>query len=313
MKLSTIIEEARKATTVYIVGHIHPDGDCVGTTLAMVQLLENAGVKAKVLLEEKPENFNHLPMEDYVLTQCPEDGDLLISMDASDVQRLGDFGVLVERMTTINIDHHISNTHFGAMNYVDAKASSTAEMLYYMVDDKSLLNKAVAEALYTGIIYDTGAFKHTNTTPATHRAAADLIGYGIDFNNMVSRMFFEKPIQTYKAQSVAYDRLALVIDEQIAVSWLTQEDYDRLGITTAHTSSIVQHLSDIKGVAGAAFFYPAAEGHYKASLRSSSDLDVCKVATTFGGGGHIKASGATLEGDVESCMKAVIDEMAKQL
>jgi len=237
----------------------------------------------------------------------------LISLDASDVERLGDFSKLVGDVRTINIDHHISNTNFGDINFVDAEASSTAEMVYYMIDDKSLLTKSIAEALYMGIIYDTGAFKHTNTQPSTHAAAGDLIGYGIDFNAMVNRMFYEKPFKAYKAQALAFDRLKLELEDKVALSWLAFEDYERLNITKAHTDSIVQLLNDIQETEVAVFFCGVDEATFKVSLRSSGHVNVNAVASVFGGGGHVKASGATLTGDIDTCMEAVLAEIQKQL
>lgn len=313
MKLSQIVEKAKTYKHIYLSGHIHPDGDCVGATMAMVQLLENAGVQAKVLLMDQPEVYDYLPMATYAQTECPEEIDLLITLDASDVERLGDYGPLVGQVETINIDHHISNTEFAHINYVNGEASSTCEMLYYMNDHPEWMNKSIAEALYTGIIYDTGAFKHTNTAPSTHMAAAALIGYGINFNWIVSRLFYEKPFKAYKAQSLAYDRLRLMVKDQVAVSWLGPEDFQRLDLSKEHVDSIVQFMADISGLQVAVFFYSLTPGTYKISLRSRGHVDVSAVAGTFGGGGHIKASGASCQGDIESCIKAVVDEIEKQL
>lgn len=313
MKLSQIIEKAKDYKNIYLSGHIHPDGDCVGATMAMVQLLENAGIQAKVLLMEQPEVYNYLPMTTYVQKECPTDVDLLITLDASDVERLGDYGSLVGQVETINIDHHISNTEFGHINYVDGQASSTCEMIYYMVDNSEWMSKSVAEALYTGIIYDTGAFKHTNTQPSTHMAVAELLKYGIDFNWIVSRLFYEKPFKAYKAQSLAYDRLKLMANEQVAVSWLASEDFERLELAKEHVDSIVQFMADISGIQVAAFFYSVKKGTYKISLRSRGHVDVSKVAGAFNGGGHIKASGGSFDGEIDACIKAVVSEIEKQL
>lgn len=313
MKLSQIVEKAKNYNHIYLSGHINPDGDCIGATIAMVQLLENAGVNTKVLLMEQPDMFDYLPMQNYVQSEVPEDADLLITLDASDVERLGDFGKLVGKVETINIDHHISNTEYGHINYVDGEASSTCEMVYHMIDHPEWLNKSIAEALYTGIVYDTGAFKHSNTKPSTHVAVAELIKYGIDFTWIVSRIFYEKPFKAYKAQSLAYDRLRLEINDQVAVSWLNYEDFIELGIVKNHIESIVQLMNDMQGIEAAVFFYAVDPGTYKMSLRSKGDVDVCKVASAFGGGGHIKASGASFKGSIDECIEAVLGELSKQL
>lgn len=313
MKLSQLLEKARSYGHVYLAGHIHPDGDCVGATLALVQLMENAGVKAKVLLMEKPEIYRYLPMDIYVQTEVPEAIDFFITLDSSDPERLGAFSGLVHKVPTVNIDHHISNTIYGETNYVDGNASSTCEMIYYMIDDMSWVNKAIAEALYTGMVYDTGGFKHTNTKPSTLMAAAELLKYEIDFNSILNRLFYDKPFKTFKAKSLAFDRLRLELDGRVAVSWLTADDFIQLDIVKEHVDSIVQHMNDIRGLEVAVFFYAVDQDKYKVSLRSKGHVDVCVVARAFGGGGHVKASGASFEGSVETCITAVLNEVKKQL
>jgi len=313
MKLSQLVEKTKKYNHIYLSGHISPDGDCIGATIAMVQLLENAGVSAKVLLMEQPDMYDYLPMKKYVQSEVPEDADLLIALDASDIERLGDFSKLVGHVELVNIDHHISNTEYGQVNYVDAEASSTCEMVYQMIDRPEWMNKSIAEALYTGIVYDTGAFKHSNTKPSTHIAVAELIKYGIDFTWIVSRIFYEKPFKAYKAQSLAYDRLRLELNGKVAISWLDYEDFNNLGIVKDHTESIVQFMNDIQGIEAAVFFYAVDAATFKVSLRSKGDIDVCKVASAFGGGGHIKASGASFAGTIEACIEAVLSELKKQI
>ncbi len=314
MTLTQLLDIAKVHKNIYIAGHIHPDGDCVGATMAMVQLFENAGVAAKVLLMESPEGYSHLGLDQYVQHEVPEEIDLFISLDASDVERLGDFGPLVEKaVMSVNIDHHVSNTRFAKENFVDDVASSTCEMVFNMIDQEGLMNKSIAEALYTGIIYDTGAFKHSNTKPSTHMAAAELITYGIDYTWMTNKMFFEKPIKSFKAHGRAYDRLETYLDDQVVVSYLTLSDFEELNISKSHTESIVQFMNEVEGIQVAMFFYATDAETYKISLRSKGKVDVCQVAGVFGGGGHIKASGASYTGTVEEAIPAVLKEIEKQL
>lgn len=191
MKLSELIKISRNYNRIYLVGHEHPDGDCIGATLGLAMLLEKCDVSCRVLLKDPPTGYNHLPVDEWVDETIPEEIDLLISLDTGDLERLGIFAVLSARAKeVINIDHHASNTHFGDINFVDEYASSTSEMVYNMIDIDGILNKEIAKALYTGIIYDTGAFKHSNTKPSTHHAAADLIRFGIDYTSMINKMFF---------------------------------------------------------------------------------------------------------------------------
>lgn len=314
MKLSELVEIAKNYNSVHIAGHEHPDGDCIGATLGLAMLLECCGVSARVLLKGTPEGYNNLPVDEWIDEEIPEEVELFISLDTGDAQRLGQFEECTSKAKeVINIDHHASNSHFGDINVVDEYASSTSEMIYHMVDIDGVMNKAIAEALYTGIIYDTGAFKHSNTKPSTHHAAADLIRFGIDFTSMINKMFFEKPYKSMKAQGLAYARLMMLEDEKVAVSYLNNEDFEALDITKAHTESIVQYMNEIKGVEAAVFFYALDDSTYKISLRSKGQVDVCAVAQKFGGGGHIKASGARFEGTIEDAVDAVVEAIALQL
>lgn len=314
MKLSTLAALARNHEQVHIIGHTHPDGDCVGATLGMVMLLAKEDVEATVLLEEKPESYQHLPMERYIQTEKPDQVEMIITMDASSPDRLGDFEELLEQASlVVNIDHHASNTMFGDENHVVTDASSTAEMVYYMMDDVSFLDKEIAEALYTGIIYDTGGFKHSNVKESTHLAAAKLVTMGIDFTGMMNRMFFEQPLQSFKAQGLAFARLALLLDEKVAVSYLSFDDFQELGLKKSHTERIVQLMNEVKGVEVAIFFYALDETTYKISFRSKGEVDVCALAGRFGGGGHVKAAGASFTGTIEEAIDEVMEALMDQM
>lgn len=314
MKLLDIVTIAKKYNKVHLIGHTNPDGDCIGATLGLSMLLEKCHIPNRVLLLEPSTSYSYLPISTLVDQEVPEEVELLIALDCGDVTRLGPFSELLNKATeVINIDHHISNTEFGDINFVDGEASSTCEMIYFMVEDKDLFDKAIAEALYTGIVYDTGVFKHSNTKPSTHHAAAGLIEYAIDYTWIINKMYFEKPLKTMKAQGLAYAHLMTFEDEHIVVSYLTLEDFKRLDITKENTSSIVQYMNEISGMSVAIFIYQIEEEVFKISLRSKGDVDVCKVAQTFGGGGHIKASGASFEGTLEDAIESIVEAVALQL
>lgn len=314
MKLSELKQIASKYNDIYITGHENPDGDCIGAAVGLAKILEQCGIATRVLLKDAPSGYSHLGTSEWIDEVIPESVDLLIALDTGDMERLGDFAVLTARAKeVINIDHHSSNTRFGDINVVNENASSTSEMIYSMVDVDGVINKEIAEALYTGIIYDTGGFKHSNTSPSTHHAAADLIRFGIDFTWMLNKMFFEKPFKAMKAQGLAYARLVLLEDEKVAVSFLNYEDFEKLEITKAHTESIVQYMNEIEGIEVAAFFYALDESTYKISLRSKGEVDVCEVAKKFDGGGHIKAAGARYDGTIEEAIDAVVEVIALQL
>jgi len=314
MKLTELIEEIKAYQYIYLVGHTHPDGDCIGATLSLALLLEVHQINTKVLLLEPPESYNYLPIKKWVEEKVPEKIDVLISMDASDPERLGIFRPLIkEAKKVINIDHHASNTLFGDINHVNVTASSTAEMVYQMIEQKELITQDIAKALYTGIVYDTGGFKHSNTKPSTLKAAAELIQHDIDFTWILNHLFYEKPLKALQAQGLAYSRLETYAKGQVVMSYITAQDFKTLEIAKVHTESIVHFMNEVKGVTVAVFFYGLTDTRYKISLRSKGSMDVCKVAGAFGGGGHIKASGASYDGSIEDAKKDVLKEIIKQL
>jgi len=314
MKLSTLVDIARNYKNICLLGHIHPDGDCVGATLGLAMLLEKHNIPSTVLLKDLPSQYDFLPIQGYVRDHMDDPVDLIISMDASDPERLGSFSqLLADGKKVINIDHHISNTMFGDHNYVDAEASSTSEMVFQMVEDFSVMDVDIAKALYTGILFDTGGFKHSNTKPSTHLAAAKLISYGFDFSALIHKLFDEKPLKAFKAQGLAFERARTYKNEQILVCYLNMEDYANFGIEKSDTESIVHYMNNVEGVEVAVFLYAIDDDTYKISLRSKGTVDVCKVAMNFGGGGHQKASGASIKAPLEDAILAVTNAISLQL
>ena len=314
MKLSTLVDIARNYKNICLLGHIHPDGDCVGATLGLAMLLEKHNIPSTVLLKDLPSQYNFLPIQGYVKDYMDDPVDLIISLDASDPERLGSFAqLLADGKKVINIDHHISNTMFGDYNYVDAEASSTSEMVFQMVEDFSVMDIDIAKALYTGILFDTGGFKHSNTKPSTHLAAAKLISYGFDFSALIHKLFDEKPLKAFKAQGLAFERARTYKNEQILVCYLNIEDYANFGIEKSDTESIVHYMNNVEGVEVAVFLYAIDDDTYKISLRSKGIVDVCKVAMNFGGGGHQKASGASIKAPLEDAILAVTNAISLQL
>jgi phosphoesterase RecJ-like protein len=314
MKLSTLVDIARDYKNICLLGHIHPDGDCVGATIGLAMLLEKYHITSTVLLKDLPNQYDFLPITRYVSDHMDEPVDLIISLDASDPERLGSFEQLLTLgKKVINIDHHMSNTMFGDYNYVDVEASSTSEMVFQMVEDFSVMDINIAKALYTGILFDTGGFKHSNTKPSTHLAAAKLISYGFDFSELIHKLFDMKPLKAFKAQGLAFERARTYMNEKILVCYLNMEDYSNFGIEKSDTESIVHYMNNVEGVEVAVFFYAIDADTYKISLRSKGSVDVCKVAMDFGGGGHQKASGASIKAPLEDAILVVTNAISLQL
>lgn len=314
MLLKDIEVLASHSEEIYLLGHVNPDGDCVGATLALAMLLNKRGFQTKILLKDIPSTYNFLPLSDWVTDKEPNKMDLMIVLDCGDVTRLGDFQPLVEKAKiVVNIDHHISNTQFGDYNHVASSASSTSEIIYDMIEDQDLLDIDIAMALYTGIIYDTGVFKHSNTTEHTHVIAGKLIAYGFDFTEIINRLFAYKSLIGLKAQSKAIENIQVFGLDKIAVTYLTRNEIQALNATKKHTESIVQMMNEIENIECSVFIYETDLNEHKVSLRSKGHVDVCEVAKRFGGGGHVKASGFSLEGHLSTVIQKIVSVINEQL
>ncbi len=313
MKISELIKKAKEFNSIYITGHVNPDGDCIGATLALALLFKNAGIKAKVYLTEIVDTYSYIGADDFITTEAPKETDLLILLDVSGFDRIGKIGKLAESAYAVIIDHHINDNPKGNENYIDPGMSSACEFLYSMIDDFSLVDKQVATALCTGMVYDTAAFKHSNTKKSTLMACANLLDYGVDLEYVVNKVMYEKPFLSFKAESIAFERLYLTLNEQIAVTYLLFEDFKKYKLKKEHTERIVGYISDIKGIKGAIFLYPVSRDMYKVSLRSKGYVNMSEVAAVFGGGGHKNASGASIVGNLDKCIEDVLDEIRMQL
>lgn len=314
MNFDTILELSRSLDPVYIAGHTNPDGDCIGATLSMAMLLEKSGIQAKVLLKDIPNTYHYLPTNPYVSEKIPKEVGLLIVMDCGSLDRLGDFEECALRAAAIvNIDHHPSNTNFGSYNHVNHLASSTSELLFEMLPDESLLDQKIAMSIYTGIVYDTGVFKHSCTTERTHQIAGRLIRYGFDFSDIIEKIFHYKTYSSLKTLSKAIDNIQEFENGKWVISYLTDSEINALNTSKKQTEGVVQILNEIKGVEVAAFLYEMEPHAFKVSLRSKGGIDVCMVAKTFGGGGHIKASGCSINGSLSEVIQKLLETYHTQI
>ncbi len=313
MKIQELVNVCRN-NNIIISGHISPDGDCVGACYALAAILHKKGINAKIAMKDIPGTFDYLVEgRTYVVEEGIKSPDVFIALDCGDKERLGPNGVLFDQATlTVNIDHHISNNQFADYNHV-VEASSTCEIIYDMLNDESLLDKAISEALYTGIVYDTGAFKHCNTTRRTHEIAGVLIQYDLDFTEIINGMYYYKSYKAFKALGLAIANAKMYQEDAIIIATLTLEELKVYDCQKKDTDGIVQMLNEVTESKCAVFIIQVSEDNYKVSLRSSSHIDVCKVAKTFGGGGHIKASGCTISGTINQVKEQLIAAITKQL
>lgn len=195
----------------------------------------------------------------------------------------------------INIDHHVSNSGCGDVNYVIPEASSTSELIYNLIDGEEL-DGEIAKALYIGIIHDTGVFQYSNTSPETLQAAARLISFGFDFSRLIEETFYEKTYLQTQILGRALLESIRFMDGKCVVSVLDKKTMEFYGASSQDLEGIVSQLRSIKGVECAVFMYQTGVLEYKVSMRSGGRINVSRIASYFGGGGHVRAAGCTMNG-----------------
>ena len=312
-KLETMIDQAGK---IVILGHVNPDGDCVGSCLAVYNYIKewDSTKAVTVRLERAPSKFSYLSGFDAIETEAGEETyDLCICLDSSDEERLGDFKSCFDRSAkTICIDHHITNRGYAKENVIDGHASSACEVVYGQLDE-SRISKRVAECIYTGIIHDTGVFKYSNTSRKTMEIAGKMMEKGIDFGTIIDGSFYKKTYVQNQIMGRALLESITFLDGKAIFSALRQSDLDFYGVTGKDLDGIIDQLRLTEGVEVAIFLYETGPQQYKVSLRSQKIVDVSQVAFYFGGGGHVRAAGCTMSGSIHDVINNLSLHIAKQL
>ena len=321
-----------QVSTVAIGGHLNPDGDATGSCMALYLYLSEyyPDIQVDVYLENVQTPYLFLKEIDKVKGDIDSSKkyDLFVALDCGDKERLGFLTPLFDNAKkTFNIDHHISNQGFADDNYVKPQASSTAELVYELIAydrasqqeadsskrDSYVPSQAVAEAIYLGIVHDTGVFRYPSTSPQTMEIAANLIRAGINGPKIIDETYFEKTFAQTKILGRAIDKARLYLDNVCIASIITQEDINEFGLTTHDLDGIINILKGTAGCHIAIFMYQLDKDKYKVSLRSNEQYNVNIIAAYFGGGGHIRAAGLTLEGkQPEEILTALFNEIRKQ-
>jgi phosphoesterase RecJ-like protein len=306
---------------VVLSTHMNADGDGCGSETALARLLAQRGLESKIV---NPTPWPSL--FDFLLggaaLDATENGaaaltniDLLVVVDISDVKRLGNLTETVRRLTVpkIVIDHHVaSDDPAGSIVLADTTACATGELVYDLACELDLeITPEIARSLYAAILTDTGAFRYSNTTPRSHAIAAELLSRGVDPEEMYQRVYASAPAG--RVRLLAEVLSSLGVDEGCGVSWLTMAagSLERHGVRSEDLDGIVEHARSIAGTRMAIFFRDLGYGKVKISFRSTGDVDVNRFARTFGGGGHVKASGALVAGTLDEVRDRVVSD-AKQ-
>lgn len=324
-----IAAQCKDANLIGITGHVNPDGDCVASTMAMWQFLKKCfpDKEIYVLLEEPAPIFAFirgvseiLVMDDKAPLSEEQKNltfDLMIVIDTV-LDRTGNAYAYIERAgKVINIDHHISNPGQGDVSVIDTSAAASAQIVYELITCtpgyKAMMDKELAQTLYTGIIHDCGVMQYSNTSPKTLRIVADLVEYGFDFSKLIDETFYERTqVQSRITGKALYDA-RLILDGRAVVSLIDLKTMGEMGAQKKDLTGIVNQLRYIKDVEVAIFIYETKHNVYKVSLRSCGGVDVARICGRFGGGGHVRAAGCTMEGDYKDIVQKISEQIAGEL
>ncbi len=297
VRFEEILEGAR---SIAVAGHIRPDGDTVGACLGLMHYIKDNFPKAEVdvYLERPSEKFSILEGFD-AIQQTDGQGhayDLFVAVDCADLGRLGDAARYFELAAkTVCVDHHVSNQGFAGQDIIVADSSSTCEILCSMMEPEKI-SKAAAAALYMGIAHDTGVFRYSCTSPDTMRLAAMLMEKGIPYTEILEETFYKKTYLQNQVLGKALLESMRLLDGRCIVSVVRRREMDFFGVDGMDLEGIVSQLKLTEGVEAAIFMYEIGNHEYKVSLRSGEKVDVSRIATYFGGGGHMRAAGLTMQG-----------------
>ena len=316
MTLDEILKQIQKAEKIVILTHESPDGDAVGSSLAMKLIVEKLEKTADVIIPEYSRLFNFLPSAEAIMTDSEiKNYDLAISVDCATLKRMAKKEYFENAKSTIVIDHHGSNTMYGDLNYVNPASPACCEVLagmlkYYEID----ITKDIGTCLMTGIITDTGGFRHVGITPETFEFTADLIRLGVDVPDIYKRTLNTKTRANFELSKRVMDRMEILEDGKVTFTYMNKKDEEEVGAEPGDHEGLVEIGRDIEGVEVSIFIRQKEnEEAYKISMRSGNKVNVSDICFLFGGGGHPRAAGALIQGNVEQVKEKVMKEVRKAL
>lgn len=316
--MNKLAEIVSNSNNIAVTSHVDPDGDSIGSILALGLALRQKHKNVEIFINETlPARYSFLSKSDYIKKYediKDKDFDLFFALDCGDEKRLGNSIEIMKRSTTVvNIDHHISNTKFGHINIVEVDASSTCEIIYSIVKDMGLsVDQHIAESIYTGIVTDSGNFIYDNATCKTHLIAAELMKVNIDKQKIMYNLYQKKSINSLRFLGYSLTNMEVELDGRLAILQIPSSLLKKFNIPYDDVEGIVNYGRDIEGVEIAVTIREISDAEVKLSFRSKNDdVDVRALAELFNGGGHKKASGATLIASLDEAKDQVI-EKAKQ-
>jgi phosphoesterase RecJ-like protein len=320
--LAAVVEALRSHDRFLLITHENPDGDALGSLLAMKLALDALGKDSVMYLygdAPLPQEYSFMELEE-LTRDIPADASerVLVALDCANEQRLGPDLTLLERAPlTINIDHHHDNSRFGQINLIAPHASSTAEVLYDVFQELGVeLTPEISEALYIALVTDTGRFQYRNTTPKALRLAAELVEAGADVHRVFQGVYESVQFAKLKLLARALERAQVYEGGAIVVSYLLRTDFHEVGVAEPYSEGIIDYLRAVEGAEMAVLIRepPRTDGlapSRRVSLRASTDeLDVSAIARKSGGGGHRQAAGFSTEATIPEITEFVVREFA---
>ena len=318
---SPFVDLTRRHQRFLLTTHIRPDGDGLGSMLALADTLEAQGKQARLVVASSlPPRYAFLDpngrIERFAAEDGPRDTDAVLVLDTGTWNQLGDFGPFLRELTVpkMVLDHHMTQDDLGAVRLVDTSAEATGRLVFEAITALDLQpSPAAAGALFVAVAMDTGWFRHNNTTPATFALAAELVRCGAHPTQIYEQLFEQCTLSRLRLTGLVLERMQVVENGKVAYTELRRGDYEATGAVPQDSEDLINYTRSVAGVEVGLFFMEQPRGGVKVSFRSRLRVDVAKVAERFGGGGHRLASGATLDTTLEEARSRVLRAVADAL
>lgn len=313
--IDNIKKEINKANNIVILTHENPDGDAVGSALAMYLTLKKMNKEVDVVIPEFPRTFEFLPCADKVKKEgSKKPYDLAISVDVTGIKRLDGFSSYFENAKTkIQIDHHEVNDMFADYNFVNPTSPACAQILILVIEHLGVeIDKEIGTCLLTGIITDTGGFKYEGVSAETFEFASGLLAKGVNVSNIYKKALQMKTRANFELRKIIMNRMKFLCDDKITFTYITKKDMEDVNALSDDHEGLVEVGRDIDGVEVSIFLREIEDG-FKVSLRSNNYVNVSDVALLFNGGGHMRASGCSIHGTLEQAKEKIVKEVSKYI
>lgn len=307
-KINNLINDSN---SILLLTHVDPDGDAVGSVLAFYHYLTSINKNVDMVILNIPKIFDFLPSINKVVDTTEKEYDLGIVLDCATRDRIGQNEDLFSRCRdTIVVDHHISNTEYGNLNYVDGNISSCCQVVYYLFKEWNIyFNEDICKSIITGVLTDTNGFGNDSVDSDTFKLASEIKNYGVNIHDVYQKILLTKTMSQYNLMKIAMERLEFIYDGKIAFTYILERDFEQVDAILGEHEGIVDIGRNISGVEVSIFI--RENNGWNISLRSTGKIDVSKIALAIGGGGHRMASGAKLLGTFDEVKDTIINETKK--